>query len=99
EEERGASRATRLAYRLFRHSFVLLIVGPAIQFLLSQRLPGKGSSERERRSVLLTNLAIIALIGLASVTMGLRTYLLIQVPIAALGASIGVWLFYVQHQF
>ena len=30
---------------------------------------------------------------------GVRPFLLVQLPIILLAASIGVWLFYVQHQF
>jgi acyl-lipid omega-6 desaturase (Delta-12 desaturase) len=30
---------------------------------------------------------------------GLKTFLVIQMPIVALAASAGVWLFYIQHQF
>jgi len=30
---------------------------------------------------------------------GVRAFLLVELPITLLGASIGVWLFYVQHQF
>jgi omega-6 fatty acid desaturase (delta-12 desaturase) len=31
--------------------------------------------------------------------MGFKNYLLIQAPIAVFAATLGVWLFYVQHQF
>ncbi len=36
---------------------------------------------------------------LAHFTIGLRTYILVQLPIILLAATFGVWLFYVQHQF
>jgi omega-6 fatty acid desaturase (delta-12 desaturase) len=31
--------------------------------------------------------------------MGVRAFVLVELPITLLGASIGVWLFYIQHQF
>jgi len=31
--------------------------------------------------------------------MGVRAFVLVELPITLLGASVGVWLFYVQHQF
>jgi omega-6 fatty acid desaturase (delta-12 desaturase) len=34
-----------------------------------------------------------------SVVMGLRTFLLIQLTVSAFAGALGVWLFYVQHQF
>jgi omega-6 fatty acid desaturase (delta-12 desaturase) len=46
-----------------------------------------------------TNLAILAIIVAASLTMGLRTYLLIQIPVMLVAGTIGVWLFYIQHQY
>jgi omega-6 fatty acid desaturase (delta-12 desaturase) len=36
---------------------------------------------------------------LASVTIGIRTYLLIQIPIMLIAGAAGIWLFYVQHQY
>jgi omega-6 fatty acid desaturase (delta-12 desaturase) len=98
EEYRAAPWQRRLAYRIFRNPFVLFVFGLPIMFLILQRIPQKGGA-RERRSVILTNIAILAIIILASQTIGLRAYLLIQVPVMSLAAAIGVWLFYVQHQF
>jgi omega-6 fatty acid desaturase (delta-12 desaturase) len=36
---------------------------------------------------------------LASSTIGFQTYLLIQLPIILIASTLGLWLFYVQHQF
>jgi omega-6 fatty acid desaturase (delta-12 desaturase) len=50
-------------------------------------------------SVMATNLATALLFaGLASLT-GIGPFLAIHLPITLVAASIGVWLFYVQHQF
>lgn len=95
----AAPKREQLAYRFFRHPFVLFVLGPPILFLISQRFPHKGAGKRERNSVLLTNLALLAIFGIASVTIGLRAYLLIQIPIMTLAATCGVWMFYVQHQY
>jgi omega-6 fatty acid desaturase (delta-12 desaturase) len=46
-----------------------------------------------------TNLASALLAGLLAWQVGLGTFLLIQLPITLVAGSIGVWLFYVQHQF
>jgi len=91
--------SNRLAYRLFRNPLVLFGLGPLVMFLIVHRFPHKRAGQRERHSVLLTNLAILAIIGVASMTIGLRTYLLIQLPIITLAGACGMWLFYVQHQF
>lgn len=95
----AASKLKRLAYRLVRNRFVMFGLGPACLSLILHRLPHRGAGKRERHSVIFTDLAIAAMIGVASVTIGLRTYLTIQLPILLIAGTIGVWLFYVQHQY
>ncbi|HLK57968.1 MAG TPA: fatty acid desaturase [Chthonomonadaceae bacterium] len=99
EEYRNASLLKRWYYRLFRHPFFLFLVGPAIQFVIVHRFPHRRAGKRERMSVLITNLALVSQVLIASWTIGLRTYLLIQMPIIVIAAAMGVWLFYVQHQY
>jgi acyl-lipid omega-6 desaturase (Delta-12 desaturase) len=99
DEYLAASQMAKLAYRFFRNPLILFGPLPLIYFLIRQRFPSKVATTRERYSVVLTDLAILAMIGFASVTIGLRTYLLIQVLIMGIAAPIGLWLFYVQHTF
>lgn len=99
QEYLAAPRLKRLAYRFIRNRFVLLALVPAGLFLINNRSPHKGAGKRERYSVMFTNVAIVAMIGVASVTIGIGTYLAIQLPIALIAGTIGVWLFYVQHQY
>ena len=99
EEYLAAPRIKRLAYRVFRHPLVTFGLGPGIIFLITHRFSHKGAGKRQRYSVVLTNLAILAIVAVASVTIGFRTYVLVQLPIILIGATAGVWLFYVQHQF
>ncbi len=42
---------------------------------------------------------VLATIGLAASTIGLGTYLSIQLPVLLMAGTVGVWLFYVQHQY
>lgn len=99
EEYLAAPRLKRLAYRLFRNPIIMFGLGPGLIFLIAQRWSHKGARKRERYSVVFTNLAILAIIGVASLTIGFRTYVLIQLPTMLVAGAIGVWLFYVQHQF
>lgn len=94
-----ASAAERFAYRLYRNPIVLLGLGALFSFLLRYRLPTRSSKRRERMSVVFTNLLIICVVLLAASTMGWRTYLLVQLPVLWMAGAMGVWLFYVQHQF
>ena len=95
------SRWGRLKYRLSRNPLVLIVLGPTIQFVLKHRLPldiPRGW-KKEWASVMWTNAGIVAMLAMASVVVGLDRFLLIQVPITLFSGALGMWLFYVQHQF
>ena len=77
----------------------MFILGPPVVFFFLHRFPHGDVPRRERQSVWITNLAILAILAVAGLTMGLRTYLLVQVPVMWIAGTLGVWLFYVQHQF
>ena len=70
-------------------------------FLLQQRLP-IGLSRAGRGpwiSVMGTNLALALLIGLGVWQFGPGPFLAVVLPTLVLAGTIGVWLFFVQHQF
>lgn len=94
-------RWARLAYRLYRNPLVMFGIGPAYLFLLRNRFPMDGTLTRWRSwlSPMATNASIVLLAAGVIWLVGLRPFLLVQVPIVLLAASIGVWLFYIQHQF
>jgi len=91
----------RLVYRLYRHPIVMFGLGPAYLFLLRHRLPigAMKAGHKPWVSALANNLGIIVLSAIMIYLTSWSTFLLIQIPIVVLGASIGVWMFYVQHQF
>jgi acyl-lipid omega-6 desaturase (Delta-12 desaturase) len=91
----------RLAYRLYRNPLVLFGLGPTYQFLLKHRFPfdAPWTWKREWKSVLYTNVGILALWGGIGWVIGWKALLLVELPIVLLAGGFGVWLFYVQHQF
>ena len=95
------SKWGRLRYRLYRHPAVMFGVGPAYLFLLRHRLPFgfMRGGWTPWLSTMLTNAAIAAVALTLIWFIGLKALLLVHLPIILLAASIGVWLFYVQHQF
>ena len=95
----GGSRWRRLAYWLARNPLVLFLLAPAPLFLIRERFPSAKARRQERRSVWLMNGAIAVMVGTLVWLFGWQTYLLIQLTISVVGGAIGVWLFYVQHQF
>jgi acyl-lipid omega-6 desaturase (Delta-12 desaturase) len=94
-------RRHQLLYRLYRHPLVLFGVGPVYNFVLRQRLPFglMRSGWQPWASTMATNVAIAALVATMMWLVGVGPFLLVHLPITFLGAAIGVWLFYVQHQF
>jgi acyl-lipid omega-6 desaturase (Delta-12 desaturase) len=100
-EYMGRSAWQRLCYRLYRHPAVMFGIGPLYLFVVQQRYPAgmMRSGWQPWLSTMATNLAVAIVAGTLIWLIGLKTFLLIQVPIVALAASAGVWLFYVQHQF
>jgi acyl-lipid omega-6 desaturase (Delta-12 desaturase) len=101
DEYLGRSKLGQLRYRLYRNPLIMFVLGASFLFLVRQRitLGIPRSWHRERRSVHLTNLAILAMGALGGFTVGWSTFLLIHVPIVVLAAATGSWLFFVQHQF
>jgi acyl-lipid omega-6 desaturase (Delta-12 desaturase) len=95
------SRWRQLQYRMYRHPIVMFGVGPAYLFVLRHRLPTglMRSGWRAWLSAMATNIAIAVLITTMIRLVGVGPFLRVQLPITFLAASIGVWLFYVQHQF
>ena len=100
-EYAARGRWERLKYRLYRNPLVLFGVGPAFQFIIKHRLPTlvPPSWKRERRSIHRTNLALAAIVAVMVLVFGLKAFLMVQLPITLLASSLGVWLFYIQHQF
>ncbi len=100
-EFRALSWLGRLRYRLYRHPLVLFGLGPAYLFFLQYRLPVglMRAGWQPWLSTMATNLAILLAAAGTIWFVGIGAFLLVHVPVTLIGASLGVWLFYVQHQF
>ncbi len=98
-EYAAASSAGRFLYRVTRNPALMLLFGPFLVFLIGTRIPPRRATRQRVMSVVYTNLAIATLATAAALTLGLRTYLLVQLPVLFFAGAWGIWLFYVQHQF
>jgi omega-6 fatty acid desaturase (delta-12 desaturase) len=88
-------------YRIYRHPLALFSLGPLFHFGLKHRFPWDTpkSWTAEWKSVWLTNLCLSLTLLLAHLTIGIIDFLMIQIPVSLLASGMGIFLFYVQHQF
>ncbi|PWW02377.1 omega-6 fatty acid desaturase (delta-12 desaturase) [Paenibacillus cellulosilyticus] len=99
EEYIASPARTKLAYRLYRNPLVFLLLGPLLVFLVTYRKNRPGAKRREKLNTYMTNVAIVALYAGLCALLGWKSVLLVQVPILWVAGMMGIWLFYVQHQF
>ena len=101
DEYLARSRWGRLRYRVYRHPIIMFGIGPVYLFILRFRLPvgHMRGGWQPWFSTMATNVAIAALVATMIWLTSLGAFLLVHLPIMLLAGSIGVWLFYVQHQF
>jgi len=98
-EYTASSRAKRLFYRLFRNPLFMFGLGPLYMFLILHRIPSRHARKEQVRDVLVADVVLAAIIVAAAFTIGIKAYIMVQLPVLMLGGSAGIWLFYVQHQF
>ena len=91
----------RSKYRLSRHPVMLFGVGVVLHFFVRHRLPTivPRTWTRARWSIFWTDVGLAGFIVGMGLLVGFRQFLLVHVPLMTLSCSMGVWLFYVQHQF
>jgi len=101
DEYLALTRWGRFKYRVYRHPLVLFAIGPVVHFFVKHRIPMivPASWERERRSILWTNVGLAAFVTLMGLLFSFKSFFLVHLPLTVFSCSIGVWLFYVQHQF
>ncbi|HWE58067.1 MAG TPA: fatty acid desaturase [Solirubrobacteraceae bacterium] len=98
-EYMARSWRSRLAYRVIRNPLVMFGLGPVIAMMVGPRLPTRAQRPRLRHSVIGTDVALAVVVGGLCWLIGWQDFLLIWAPSSMLAGSVGIWLFYVQHQF
>ncbi len=99
KEYLAASKKERFKYRIYRHPLSMLLLGPLQILLIGNRFALLSPDRKDKLSCWGTNLAIAAVFTTVALTLGIKYYLLIQIPIVYCAFVFGIWLFYVQHQF
>jgi len=100
-EYRAKSRLGRLIYRLYRNPVVLFGLAPIYVFFLQNRVPVglRGPQGRYWLNAMVTNALLFSGLGLVIWFGGFKPVLLVFLPTMMVASSIGMWLFFVQHQF
>lgn len=100
-EYEAASTTKRFLYRLYRHPAVMFSFGPAWLFLVQYRLPVglMRAGWKPWASTMGTTAVTASLVAGLVWWLGVASVLLIPLPVVLIASSLGVWLFYVQHQF
>lgn len=101
EEYLGRSKWGRFKYRIYRNPLILFMIIPPVLFLFLYRFPISkiGAMKSLHTTVYITNIVIGVIAGAIIFFIGIKAFLLIQLPIIFLTLSAGTWFFYVQHQF
>jgi acyl-lipid omega-6 desaturase (Delta-12 desaturase) len=89
----------RAAYRLIRNPLVMFGLGPVFAMIVGPRIVARGARPRMRNSVLGNDVALAVAVGGLCLLIGWRAFLIVWAPAALVAGSVGIWLFYVQHQF
>ena len=100
-EYNALDKVGKFKYRLYRHPAVMFLITPLLVFLVMHRFAykTKKTEKKERASVYWTNFAVLGISILVSLVIGWKAFLMIQLPITIFGSILGVYMFYVQHQF
>ncbi|KMJ55500.1 fatty acid desaturase [Bacillus sp. LL01] len=99
DEYVSASFKERLAYRIYRNPLVMFGLGPLFLFLITNRFNRKDARKKERFNTHLINVSVVVVYSALIWLIGWQAFLLVQAPILFVSGSLGIWLFYVQHQF
>ena len=99
DEYLEASKMRRLAYRFYRNPLVMFGLGPISVFLFQYRFNRKGAKRKERVNTYVVNISLVVIYSLLIWAIGWQAFVLVQGPVFFVSGCLGIWLFYVQHQF
>jgi len=90
----------RLPYRLYRNPAVLLTIGPLYFQWFKMRLPtSREQWQQHALSFMLTNLALFTVLAGLCILLGVTEVIIVHGTVTFVAACVGIWFFYVQHQF
>ena len=95
----SGNRGSQVGRGAFQFALVMFGLGPVFAIVVGPRIVARNAQPRMRNSVIWTDVAL-AVIGATLIWLiGIGDLLIIWAPAAMLAGAVGIWLFYVQHQF
>jgi acyl-lipid omega-6 desaturase (Delta-12 desaturase) len=98
-EYRSKPWIERIGYDLFRFPLIMFGLGPLWMFLIQHRFALPYFDRRTTKNVIYTDLALLVWLGGLSLAFGPLTVVIVLLPVFWIAGFVGIWLFYVQHQF
>ncbi len=74
-------------------------IGPTLLFVIQYRLWWLEEHPIDRKSMLVTNLVLIPILGITLYVIGFKLLLLVFFSAVVTASTVGVWFFYIQHIF
>jgi len=99
EEYLNSPKWKRTVYKAFRNPFVMFSIGPLYMIFVQNRFSKKYMTPKEKWNMYFTNIVLALIATAMSLLIGLKAYLIIQLPVVIFSHILGLWLFYIQHQF
>lgn len=99
EEFLQASKGQRLWYRFYRNPFVMFGLGPLFMVFILNRRNRSDAKQKERINTYLTNVVIAGICAALIFFMGWQAFLLVHGVTLFVAASLGIWLFFIQHTY
>ncbi len=99
DEYLALSHSRKIFYRIYRNPLIMFGLGAYLIFMITNRFTHRRMTWKQRWNIYFTNAAILLIAIGMSFLIGLKAFLLIQLPVMYFASIGGVYLFYLQHQF
>lgn len=101
KEYKESSTFSKICYRIYRNPLFLFTLGSWFHFMIKQRAPFDVplKDKKSWSSVIATNIGIVVTFAFFASIFSAKTVALVYVPMMMVGASVGTWIFYMQHQY
>jgi omega-6 fatty acid desaturase (delta-12 desaturase) len=99
DEFKNSTPGGRFWYQIYRNPIMLFLIMPPLLFFIRQRYPNAKAKGRSWTSIIITDIGILAIAAGIVWAFGWQALVFVHLPTFYFVTVVGLWLFYVQHQF